>query len=602
MQKINNPLARLLESYHQKTKIDKEQIFIFILNYILFNNQILNIQSILNRIKLFNSHIFNVDKKKILKQFIKNLDLFNCDDFLKKLKNYTKELNINKLSFIISNLYHSCLLKSNKYKKGIQFTNEYLSLIMTDKILSSYNKKDLPQLKIIDPACGFGNLLIDSFIKKLNILDNHRIDLAFNTIYGIEKEYLAYYGTKIIFLCILKHYKPNINESFEELFYKLNIYHTNDSISAILLNQLDNNGIIGNNFDVVITNPPYISYNESSKLDMEIINLIKNKKASLANIFGVNLHSTPSEQKKYRPNPNLFSFFIALSLYLLKENALLIALIPQTFLNAGDLDVLRYELAFKHKILNIDLFDKAQFYDTNTRNDKILTSSLIISLNKTMENNIDISINDKELNINILKKHIRSWNFICKEKKDIDIYNEYLKNSQDIDIYYNHEKSKEIFNSSFYFDSGYDINEKLILKTKPRENALIYPKLNNHFFYITDILGYWKDSRDKDDKYYIKLRQANQKYNLLDSKYKIIWSYINPDRFYFTDKSVIWARNRYCSIASNNKDELLYLFALLNSEINKNQINLHLKINNEKNLLLSTKKHKNFYKSTKTYK
>jgi len=70
--------------------------------------------------------------------------------------------------------------------------------------------------------------------------------------------------------------------------------------------------------------------------------LIKEGKVSLNNIYGVNLHSVPNDRKKNRPNPNLYLFFIALGLALLKDNGKMSYIIPQTLLTAGDFNVMRY--------------------------------------------------------------------------------------------------------------------------------------------------------------------------------------------------------------------------------------------------------------------
>ena len=50
-----------------------------------------------------------------------------------------------------------------------------------------------------------------------------------------------------------------------------------------------------------------------------LFDLIKKKQVQLNDIFGVNLHSIPNNRKKYPPKPNLYAFFIALGLVLLKE-------------------------------------------------------------------------------------------------------------------------------------------------------------------------------------------------------------------------------------------------------------------------------------------
>jgi hypothetical protein len=80
---------------------------------------------------------------------------------------------------------------------------------------------------------------------------------------------------------------------------------------------------------------------------------------------------------------------------------------------------------------------------------------------------------------------------------------------------------------------------------------------------------------------YIALRQGNQGYSFLDAKYKIIWSYNATDRFFYTEKPVIWARNKMLGIASNDRQEILYIFAILNSKITKFILSTFVKIARE---------------------
>ncbi|GAH49158.1 unnamed protein product, partial [marine sediment metagenome] len=121
-----------------------------------------------------------------------------------------------------------------------------------------------------------------------------------------------------------------------------------------------------------------------------------------------------------------------------------------------------------------------------------------------------------------------------------------------------------------------------------------YPKLNNAFWTIKEFRGFWPNIRSGKSSMIIRLRQANQGYNLLDSPHKIIWSYANPQRFFFTSVPVIWARNQICAIGSKNKKELLYLFAILNSKVINVILNSHLKSEQEKDLLVSTTAVKEF--------
>jgi len=90
-------------------------------------------------------------------------------------------------------------------------------------------------------------------------------------------------------------------------------------------------------FDYVIGNPPYVSYNECAKQHLLIIDLIKEGKVGMNDLYGLNLNSIPGKLKSYPPKPNLYAFFIALGLGLLKDGGKLCYIIPQTVLMANDL-------------------------------------------------------------------------------------------------------------------------------------------------------------------------------------------------------------------------------------------------------------------------
>jgi hypothetical protein len=125
----------------------------------------------------------------------------------------------------------------------------------------------------------------------------------------------------------------------------------------------------------VIANPPYVGYNESSSQGILIFNLLKKQEVKLNDIYGVNLHSIPSRHKKYAPKPNLYAFFVALGLALLKDNAKLCYIIPQTILTAGDLDVLRYHLAKYTTIEKIITFSGKMFIGRGIKQNKPFATS-----------------------------------------------------------------------------------------------------------------------------------------------------------------------------------------------------------------------------------
>lgn len=360
-------------------------------------------------------------------------------------------------------------------------------------------------------------------------------------------------------------------------------------------------------FDFVVGNPPYIAYNQCLKQGVLIFELMKQGEARLNDIYGVNLHSTSDNPKRYRPNPNLYAFFIALGLALLKNDGKLCYIIPQTVLINADLDVIRYHLAKFTTIEKIITFSGKMFLGRGLRQNKpVATSSLIFivsrkpppslhkieiinyqgsdeNIEKTFEN---IAVNKKTQRKKILQnkllQNVPNWNFIKASRASLAFRDESQRHSEDMSVYYNHALAGQQFKSNFIFDGGYSIDERRLLSS-PDANNLNYecPRLDNAYWAIRENNGYWPNTRNKKDSMFIKLRQGSQGYRFLDAKHKIIWSYNNTDRFFYTDKPVIWARNKMLGIGSDNKNEIFYLFALFNSRVTRFLLDNFVKIEHE---------------------
>lgn len=583
-------------------------------------------------------------------------------------------------SEIFGFIYENYLKQLYHEKLGQYFTAPEVTDFMLEQIgysgkeLENQIKKD--QISIIDPSCGSGTFLYGAVRNVIKIIDKNPqgfkklAGLVTDNIFGIDvAEFPLYLAEMSIIMRMLPHI---VNEKYNNpIDKKLKIFKTKDTVSEFLDTQIRNTltdvnvamdrnkgqmNLFANSlnleyesfirdksdleelkqslenqnepridryrFDYVIGNPPYISYNESSSQGILIFKFIKEKLVKLNDIYGVNLHSVPENQKKYRPNPNLYAFFFAVGLALLKDGGKLCYIVPQTLLTAGDLDVLRYHLSKFITIEKIITFNSKLFINRGLKQTQdVTTSSLIIVVKKIppaklhecevlhyTKKNVEISecLSDisKRKNMiistirqNELEKKFRNWNYIIKDKIYIEIKDLYLNNSESIEIYYNHHLSKQKFNSRFIFDSGYDIDDEKIYVEKPDgENFYYYPRLVKDFYTIKEFRGYFPNNRNAELPHFIKLRQANQGYELLDSTYKIVWSYSNPSRFFFTDVPLIWPRNQINAIGSENKNELYYLFALLNSKINRYILQNYLESENEKNLQISTSSIKEFIK------
>jgi hypothetical protein len=596
---------------------------------------------------------------------------------------FIKKYNFSNIQNEIFGYIYENYLKEiyEEEKKGQYFTDPAIVNFMLKQI--GYDKENIQarvdnkpedkHISIIDPSCGSGTFLYSAVNELIKAIPNgsektsKKIEELVNElIFGLD---IAEFPLYLAEMNVLMRLLPLIiNEKYNNpIDKKIKVFWTKDSIAEFIFSRLNNTdndlmGISGGQqilfdskelnfefesymrehsdlkdmklsmqpprkrFDYVIGNPPYIGYNECAKQELLIFKYMKANKVKLSNIYGVNLHSIPNNQKKNPPKPNLYAFFISLGIALLKDDGKLSYIIPQTLLTAGDLDVIRYHLAKITTIEKIITFSGKMFVGRGLKQDKpVATSSLIFVINKKIpsashqvevinykNSNDDIEtslknilagkeIDKKTILQSELLQNVANWNFIKQGNAFLDFYKEYKKSSESLSIYYEHLLAERQFESKFYFDIGYDINERL-LNSKSFPNGYQYPKINENYFTIKTIRGYWPNERDKRSKFQIKLLTTNQAYNLLDSPYKILWSYINPRNFHFSSLPLIWARNQICSIGSRNKQELLYLLSILNTQINLKLLNSLLRSENEKDLLISMASVKEFIRVPKITK
>ncbi len=657
--KFNDEFNRMLSKV-QKAIMDKDFYSIII-------NEIKNISEY---ISTYIYIPFKNEQKSINEKLISNLrsDL-SIDDVAPWLDII---LFINRYDFsglkneIFGYIYENFLKDLfNQGNKGQYFTDPAVVNFMLDAI--GYQKDEIldnvseDKISIIDPSCGAGTFLYSSVDRIIDTFDNGTKEqskfienLVDKNIFGLD---IAEFPLFLSEMSILMRLLPLIvNDNYENpIENKLKIFKTKDSITEFLdtgisthsqvdlfahlektaldypsfmrdqkdleemLNSLQEKSGARERFDYVIGNPPYIGLNKCYNDGVEFTKLLREKNKDgtsnqekslyLNDVYGVNLHSIPDKPKKGRPNPNLYAFFIALGLALLKDNGKICYIIPQTILVDTDYDVLRYHLSKFTTIEQIITFEGKMFIGRGLKQNRpVPTSSLIFVVKKKTpdsehlvkivnynayleDDGVDFtkyfetqSKNERTIKQSELLTNLNSWNLIKRNETLISFISYYIKNSENISIYYNHKEADVHFKNRFYFDGGYSIDERLIKKEK---DVYIYPKINNNYFKIKNIKGYWPNIRKGDSKYTILLRQGSQGYNLLESKYKVIWSYANTKIFCYTDKPVVWARNQMNAIGSSNKYEILYLLALLNSSLSSCVINTMMKAENEETLTIA---------------
>lgn len=287
---------------------------------------------------------------------------------------------------------------------------------------------------------------------------------------------------------------------------------------------------------------------------------------------------------------------------LLKVNGKLCYIIPQTVLVNSDLDVIRYHLSKFTTIEKIVTFKGKMFVDRGLKQKReIPTSSLIFVVSKVVpnpdhhveiinyqnsEDNIEtvldninkgVNIEKKQISQALLSKNVINWIFVKQNTLISDLLEEYKKNTDEFSIYYEHSRAMLKFGSKFFFDKGLVFPKACVhstINSSDEEFELI--KLDEERY---SVLTIDKSVNSKD----IRIPQGSQGLALYKLKYKIVWGYMNFNHFYFSDKQIILPYN-FVLISSDNKKEILYLFSILNSSLQKYIIENNFKLEQEDKL------------------
>lgn len=563
-------------------------------------------------------------------------------------------------------------------KKGQYFTDPNVVEFMLNEM--GYKKenllkryaKDKNSLSIIDPSCGSGtflynatNRLIESFFDESNKSAKLSEQLINENIFGFD---IAEFPLYLAEMNILMRMLPIIiNERYNNpIDQKIKVFKTRDSIAEFLDTALKNTisdinvafkkhktqldlftqtldlgydsfmrdkGDLDNlksslenknkkprtRFDFVVGNPPYVGYNEISQQKLLFVQLMQSKKLQMSDIYGVNLNTVPGRSKAYAPKPNLYSFFIALGLALLKDGGRLCYIIPQTILTAADLDVIRYHLANFARIDKIINFSCKMFVGRGIKQTRpVPTSSLILIISKMpppklheteiiyyKDPNDDVidclnnivkgkKIIKSSILQNKLRQNIDNWNFIKSNKDEKELIEDYHKNTESMDIYREYAYSRKYFNDIFIIDGSYNIPTKKILIDKRIDKEYYdIPVFDNNIYAIKKYGFYPKDVE-------IKIAKGGQGLKVVNTKHKILWNYIKPQRFFIIcDNNNVLPRFQQFCIGSDNKEEIIYLFSLLNHPVTFFLFEKYLRSENEKDILVGVKFIKEFIRVPK---
>ncbi|MCB2291593.1 N-6 DNA methylase [Clostridium sp. CS001] len=205
----------------------------------------------INQIK--NEAICKINKYLFLHWDIKQEDY----EFIKWHKNHTK---IHPKDDILGKIYLMYSKDINRKKMGEHYTREDI----VKHIVYQFKNKRLENKKIIDPCCGSGNFLIE--IIKLNFKAcrnecerDKLIDKIFSEKYvvGVDVQEIPCIISSIRILLEVLSYKECLNPNYNTPIFQ------KDSLK-------DTDEIFNSEYDLVITNPPYLRYQLINEEDRKL--------------------------------------------------------------------------------------------------------------------------------------------------------------------------------------------------------------------------------------------------------------------------------------------------------------------------------------------
>jgi hypothetical protein len=175
-----------------------------------------------------------------------------------------------------------------------------------------------------------------------------------------------------------------------------------------------------------------------------------------------------------------------------------------------------------------------------------------------------------------LLENVDNWNLIKQNKLFLTMKQFYAKNSLSIEEY---RRDVLTHYDEITIDGGINLDERKITTSSPEEDfyKLFNPKQNNyHRFTVSgNCLFYSKNSK-------IDFIPGSQGMKVFANRYKIIWKTRFNDKFQFSsEQDLILKGNQSLVISSNNKQVLLFLFAILNAPVSLLMLREMLKIPNE---------------------
>ncbi|MFW9999660.1 MAG: N-6 DNA methylase [Candidatus Hodarchaeota archaeon] len=331
----------------------------------------LNIYGFEIDLRLFLKHTYLAIILKILIVTKLHSDLNLEGVYENYFKNSVNELNLFEFNYFFWTKFNKELfrkifgvIKHSIYAKQELFSDIYQELFLPDirhKIGEFYTPSKLVQKmvddvyivgsKILDPTCGSGNFLIYILIKILNCSESTLLkSKAISKVYGFDINPLAIMTTKTNMVLLLLDYFDTKNYELSEL----NIF----LIDSLFPEQYEEDTNINiknmhNTFDLIIGNPPWLTYKDLQLKDYQI------KIRELSDNLGI---KPPSQ---YITHIELAAiFFYAIPSHFLKKNATVFFVMPRSVINGDHCHKFR---AFSIFNSNLEIWDFPKHYFFNVK-------------------------------------------------------------------------------------------------------------------------------------------------------------------------------------------------------------------------------------------
>ena len=478
--------------------------------------------------------------------------------------------------------------KSKRKKDGIFYTPEYITRYIVEQTIGAYldeNPDKLETIKILDPACGSGAFLnqAHTFLQKqykirteekinsekslkrggeefvkLNLFEHQNMaevdrSILLNNIYGVDLNSESTEITKLaLWLKTAKKDEPlqNLDANIKcgnSLIDDPNVagdkaFNWNEEFKDIM----DNGG-----FDVIIGNPPYVFAREK------------------VNNIDKNYYSRYYYSSEYQVNT--FVLFIEKAIKLLKNGGYLGFIVPNSLLQLSSISKLRQYILTNTSVKEIVNLCGYSFEGVNVE-------TVILVLKKGNVTN-DIKVLDlyeeKDLSSKEYKK-ISAGDWICNANYEFNIF---LSNKEEFLL------DKILSNSSF-LEKNYDVKAGLKayekgkgnpkqsaedVKNRPYDYNYQYDERTYPYLEGKNIARYFQTTSETWLKYGDNLA-APRTFDIfsnprilvreITSKYPKVLCATYIDKIFLNNLSIINILSK-----TNNRQELLYLLAVLNSSL-----------------------------------